>query len=252
MEELVVATAVWGDWPKTREAKGGRFDDPKQDGKGKGQAHLDRGGRAAMQGEYIRRLANAVKRNLDQPHDFICFADDVDKVPAGIHAEKLDVPYISRAMPKAYIYGAPFTGCPIPFGTRMLILDLDVVITGDLSPLVDHGRELVARERKYRLPKRDPDGDIIFSLAGSDKARYIADIFEQEMANECQGSDHGDDRLVMRWAGAECWIDVVPGAVESYKWGRKRGFPTNVRIVSFHGRPLPDQAQEHWVRQYWR
>jgi len=252
MEDLIIATAIWGNWPKNRIAKGERFTYDSRDIRGKGKQHLNRGGREEMQSTYIRNLAAMVRRNINQPYRLIVFADDTSKVPQGIEAWPLQVPYYSRAMPKAYIYGAPNTGCPIPSGTRLLVLDLDIVITGPLDPLVDHGEECVARERKYRLPIRDPDGDITFIRAGSPSSEYIAKIFQEEMQNECANTDCGDDRLLFRWAGAKCWVDVCPGMVNSYKWGRQQGFDKDVRIVSFHGKPLPDQANDRWVHRRWK
>lgn len=239
MSEVLVACAVWGDWPGSRI--------------GHNEKHRQRGGKASMQAAYIQRLANGVARHMSVPHRFVCFADDTSKVPEGIEARKLDVPWYCRGLPKAYVYGAPDTGCDITAGTPILMFDLDNVIVGDLSSLVDHGHELVVRERGYRLPKFVPDGDIIYTVAGSDKAQQCAAWFHQESRNHGANTYQGDEREILQRSGAECWGQVRPGQVLSYKRHCKgrQALPKGARVVSFHGRPLPDQAPEKWINQHW-
>ena len=212
-----------------------------------------RGGDQTMQPEYIRRLANSVARNLQVPHRFICFADDPRKVPDGIETLPLDVPWKSRALPKAYIYGAPNTGCPIEPGTGILIFDLDTVIVGDIGGLVDHGHDLVSRERIYLLPRLVPDGCTIFSRAGSAKANACARIFHAEIANKGATTNGGDERELLCRAGAATWGRIRPGQVLGYKKHcRGKGLPEGARVVSFHGKPLPDQAPDAWIKEHWR
>lgn len=238
MEEVIVACAVWGDWPGSRIGHNAR--------------HNNRGGRADMQAEYIRRLANGVYRNMTTPHRFICFADDPFKVPDGVEAMPLKVSWYCRGLPKAYVYGAPDTGCPIPEGTPILMFDLDNVIVGNIDDLVSHDKELVVRERGYKLPKVVPDGDIVYSIAGSPKSKKCAEWFHQEMANKGATTYSGDEREILMRSGADCWINVCPNQVVSYKRHCKLGLPKDARVVSFHGKPLPDQIDHDWVKEHWR
>lgn len=237
--ELVVACAVWGDWPGSRV--------------GHNIGHSTRGGDASMQPEYIRRLKNGVERNLTIPHRFICFADDPLKVPPGIEYMPLNVPWICRGLPKAYVYGAPDTGCPIQPGTRILMFDLDNVIIGNIDAMAQTDHELIVRERGYMLPQWVPDGDMIFSIAGSGPANICAEIYHQEMESRGASTDHGDERIVLDRAGAKMWGQVLPGYVASFKRGCNYGDPPEgTRVVSFHGKPLPDQVENEWVKEHWR
>lgn len=240
MDEVIVACAVWGDWPSSRI--------------GHTAKHNNRGGKADMQATYIQRLANGVARNMSIKHRFVCFADDISKVPKGIEAWKLDVSWFCRGLPKAYVYGAPNTGCNIPAGTPILIFDLDNVIVGNLDSLVNHGHELVARERVGLVPKFVPDGDIIFSVAGSNKAQQCAAWFHQEVRNHGANTYQGDEREVLQKSGAECWGKIRPGQVLSYKQHCRgnQNLPNNARVVSFHGKPLPDQVNDAWVKEHWK
>lgn len=237
---MIIATcAVWGNWPETYI--------------GKNSDTVRRGGHRDQQKEYIVKLRDAVKRNLPVEHRFVCAADDVSKVPEGIEAIKLDVPRFSRAMPKAYLYGAPFTGCPFNAGDKVLVFDLDNVIIGDLSFMLDHSEDLVAREKTHPLPNRVVDGDEIFSLAGSDKARHCAEIMRREMTTNFKKTDGGDERELLGEAGAKMWCDVAPGKVVTYKHHcLKHGHPpVGASIVSFHGKPLPHDVEDAWVKEHW-
>lgn len=236
MAETIVACAVWGDWPGSRI--------------GWTQAHRNRGGDASMQGEYVRRLRNMVARNLTIPHRFVCVADDVSKVPEGIESLPLDIPWYSRGLPKAYVYGAPFTGCPLE--GRILLFDLDTVIIGNIDDFVTHDETLVVRERYYKLPKIVPDGDLVYSLVGSDKARKCAELMQREIETEGRNSEKGDERVILGRAGATVWGRVLPGRVCSYKRHCRNGPPEGARIISFHGRPLPDQVDHEWVKEAWQ
>jgi hypothetical protein len=84
--------------------------------------------------EYVVKLRSMVKRNLDRPHDFVCFTDrsaylpaDMDRIvigtPRGVYAwwSKLNL-----FNPKLGLSG------------RILYLDLDVLITKPLDPIADY------------------------------------------------------------------------------------------------------------------
>jgi len=240
MPTPIVACAVWGNWPGSR--------------MGYTKDYQRRGGKAHMQATYITRLRNMVARNLSVKHRFICFADDTDKVPDGIEAWKLNAPWFSRALPKAYVYGAPFTGCPIKENTPILLFDLDTVIIDNIDDLLDHNEPLVVRERGHMLPKLVPDGDIVYSVAGSAKTKQCADIFHAEMESKGVSTNGGDERELLLRSGADVWARVAPGRVVSYKKHCRTpsGPPEGASVVSFHGKPLPDQVVSKWVKEHWR
>ncbi len=99
---------------------------------------LVKGHIAAYNAEYVAALAKGVAAHLDRPYEFVCFTDQpkaVEKVarpiqvsaPAGRNCwwAKLEV-----FNPKHGLTG------------RVLYLDLDTLIVGDLAPIVDFPAEL--------------------------------------------------------------------------------------------------------------
>ena len=105
----------------------------------------------------VRLLQQQVARSLKQPHEFVaitdspeCFADDAD-----IRAAPLDL--------TTHVVGTCFarlmTFSPKArqtIGARVLQLDLDTVIVGELDPLVDRDEDLVMWRNPSRIPWDKP------------------------------------------------------------------------------------------------
>jgi hypothetical protein len=94
-------------------------------------------GKRAYTVEYVERLRSMVQRNLDRPFRMVCLTDRPDLLPEGIEA--VEVSRQKKVRPwwlktKLFSPDMPFTG-------RVLYLDLDVLVTGDLSPIVDYPAE---------------------------------------------------------------------------------------------------------------
>jgi len=90
--------------------------------------------------EYINRLRSMLSRHLDLPHCLYCVTDD----PAGLDSGIIPVPIwpandLGRAR-RLRIFDESMRGL---FGQRILQLDIDCVITGDITPLVNRSEPFV-------------------------------------------------------------------------------------------------------------
>jgi hypothetical protein len=154
-------------------------------------------------------------------------------------------------------------------GDRILSFDLDVVITGDITPLVDRPEDFVIwggqmiKARKRGLPGVVYcwyNGSMMMLRAGTRK--QVWDRFDPKVSPQqsnkalSRGSDQG-------------WISYVLGQKEA-TWGEQDGvysfrsyivpnkglLPANAKVVAFHGRHDPwergVQAQYPWVREHYR
>lgn len=132
-------------------------------------------------------------------------------------------------------------------GSRILYLDLDTTITGDLSDLLSQAAPFVALEDFYRRPPIVPFRGIASGILQWTAGDRI-DIFEDFAANADGimrwAGRGGDQRVIERvMAGrATFWQDVTPGQVVSYKVHCRDGVPEGARVVCFHGRPKPWDA----------
>jgi hypothetical protein len=126
------------------------------------------------------------------------------------------------------------------FEGRVLYIDLDCLITGDLDALVaGEGFRIID---DWWLPGFN--SSVVAWDAGD------CEIFET-FRPEHIGMKGGD----------QTWIGMVkpqaatfaPGLVVSYKAHcRKLGaLPPDARVVAFHGKPKPAEVSDGWVRELW-
>jgi len=203
-------------------------------------------GEPTLGAEYVRRLRNGVSRNLPLPYRFVCFADRELYID-GIEVRKLTSRHWKRNLPKTFVY-SPDAGLE----GRVLLFDLDNVITGDLSDMAAYDGPLCVRGRFQNTKPRLPDGDMISFEAGSDMARHL-----WGKANDgevIRHSKEGREREFIAWAApqADHWQDVCPGQVVSYRLQCKGRLPKGARVVSCHGRPRPHEIKEAFIAENWR
>lgn len=92
--------------------------------------------------EYVNRLRAALELHLRIPHQLTCITDD----PAGIDRRVRIVPlpatfaHTPRCRRRMQLFSREFAE---DLGDRILSIDLDVVIVGDLTPLLDRPEPIV-------------------------------------------------------------------------------------------------------------
>src|SRR5690606_37410399 len=102
--------------------------------------------------QHVNTLFRAVADNLTLPHRFVCITDDA----AGLDDNITVVPLpefnhikVRPGFPSCYIRLKAFEPeFAKTIGERILTLDLDTVITGDITPLVDRDEDLVLWRRR--------------------------------------------------------------------------------------------------------
>lgn len=80
--------------------------------------------------DYVVKLRNMVRRHLPIPHRFLCLTDRPAALPAGIQAVRIETPPRKGWWAKVELFN-PAHG----FSGRMLYLDLDTLVVGDLVPV---------------------------------------------------------------------------------------------------------------------
>ena len=215
---LTIACCLWGDFPDTGWSE-----------------------------EYVRRLRDGVSRNTKVPYRFVCFADRQLYID-GIEHRRLNPPSWKGILPKTYVYSSD-----AGLEGRVLLFDLDNVIVGDLSDMLAYDGPLCVRGRLQHGRNRQPDGDMISFVGGSDTAK---ELWEKACAPDIeQRSQGGREREFILWARPKCdqWQDVCPGQVVSYRHHCRGGrLPPNARVVSCHGKPRPHSITDDFIVQNWR
>lgn len=221
--------------------------------------------------DYVNRLRNMVSRNLPLPHRFVCLTDDASGLLDGIEALPLHQADLEYCWNKLLLFDRQ------PFEGTGLYLDLDVVVTGDLTPIATArpGDAFVGVVDWNRPHDPQYNASVMkFDLNGH---RHIVDEFRRGVAegrlvkkrerDACLGSL---DKVVywdgdIRYGGDQEWTSrqvypraelashaFLPGAVLSYKTHGRRGLPAGCRVMVFHGDPKPHKVDVANVSQHWR
>ncbi len=222
------------------------------------------GYRSTFLGTHVNVLRSMVARHYRIPHRFVCVTDD----PAGIDQSSIEIVKLwedysrlpsphGRHMPSCYRRLRMFSDdARFLFGDRFVSLDLDCVITADLSPLWDRPEDFVIWGDTN--PRTPYNGSMMLMKAGSRSKVWTEFHPVRSPALAKKMGYYGSD---------QAWIGACLGRGEAI-WGQADGvysfrnhvramgtLPRDARIVIFHGRHDPwdsDMQKIGWVRENWR
>lgn len=205
--------------------------------------------------EYVQKLHNMVARHLPIPHEFVCLTE---RPVEGVACQPLPTD-----LPSWWSKIGLFKPGVLPGDN--LYLDLDVVITDSLLPLVAllyQSPGLHARDDfsySLRNPRRGLSADTQRLLGGpgtvnssvmlwkGDACRDVWDRWEPGVMDVM----HGDQNFIasVLWPNK---ISFIPDElVCSYKYQVMRGEPV-APVVVFHGDPKPPQVHDAWLIKNWQ
>lgn len=212
-------------------------------------------------------LFRALTSLMRMPFRFVCLTDDATGLDAGIDALPLphftlDPAHYNRGMwPKLSVFAPDL----FPAGSPVLLMDVDVLVARDLSPLFDRIRQVPGlhiihdwhdtHERWFpRLfPRvRGSNSSVVGFVAGTQTR--IWDRFHTQASDTL----HGNDQTFIHdhATGRHYWpADWVLSFKKSLAWHMPVNFvravpgPGNAFVVAFHGVPnLHDLAQPRGTR----
>ena len=181
--------------------------------------------------EHVQALATGVATYLPDAH-FVCLSD-------------VDVPNV-ETKPLLFDWKGWWSKIelfsPGTFRGRVLFMDLDTVVVGDLSEIAAYAGEFCI-VRDFYVPAR-PQSCLMAWDADGDVARRIWDAFRADP--ERHMAEHRSDQEFLRTVigdDADKFQDLYPEQVVSYKVHvRGKRMPKGARIVCYHGRPRPWEA----------
>ena len=218
------------------------------------QRHLNRVGQVdpGMPAFYVNALYKGVKKYADRPFKFICFTNEKLDVMKGVELRKFPLHTVKGVLPRVYMFSKE-AGLE---DKQVLCLDLDVIILGNLKPLMKYQGQFCARSKFKRGQEYKLDGDIMSFRAGKE----VEDKFWKPFIKNVPAAEEltrGRERYWMRHVAgqtADRWDKVSPGAVVSYKWHVKPNdgeIPEGATILTCHGFPRPHQIPYPWITKLW-
>ena len=204
-----------------------------------------------LSSKYVNNLFAGVTKYADREFDFICFTNEKLDLDPGIEIRPFKMVTERGVLPRVYMFSEE-SGL---FGHQVLCIDLDVVIVGDLKPLMSYSGLFCARS-KFKVGEQGKlDGDIMSFRAGPEvEARFWLPFIAN--VDYAVALTQGRERYWVRHVAndiADRWDKLSPGAVLSYKRHvmHTGKVPDRASIVSFHGFPRPHQAKTNWIKNYW-
>lgn len=190
--------------------------------------------------EYVNRLASMVERHTTRPHLFVCLTDN----PAGITCPTAP---IGTDAPTWWGNLILFKPHPVVAGHRVLYVDLDTVIVGNIDPLLDYAGPFAILRDFYR-----PWG-YCGALKGMAPgvAPFAWEAFSKTPQTMMQQFYSDQEYLERMMPNADRWQDVCPGVNGSYKADHLANGPRDFAVIHFHGRPKPADC-DGWVKEAWR
>ncbi len=219
--------------------------------------------------EYTAKTVNVLKAMVDRwyphPHRVICVTDEsegIDRnvviVPAWNDFADLRSPHGGRN-PACYRRLRMFhPDIASVFGDRFVSLDLDVVLTGDVSSIWNRQEDFVAVGDTNPMPGSHYNGSMMLLRAGS--RRQVWDLFNpltsprESLRAGSWGSDQGHISHILGPGEARWTTDDGVYSFRNHIRAKPNKLPENAKLVSFHGRldPWHPEAQKlEWVQRYW-
>jgi len=219
------------------------------------------GYRSTFGPQTVNVLRRMVARHYPHPHRFLCVTND----PKGLDPEVLVVPDRQDFAHLLSPHGGGNPSCyrrlrafapdaGAVFGPRFVSLDLDCVITGDLSPIWNRPEEFVIWGDT--APRTRYNGSMFLLTAGARSRVWTAFDPRTSPRAAMRAGNFGSD---------QAWLSYCLGPGEA-RWTKADGvysyrneiaprggiLPRDARIVFFHGKYDPWHRQVRqigWVRE---
>lgn len=189
--------------------------------------------------DHVRWLKEMVTRFCPVPHRFVCLTDT--------RVDGVDIIPLRDNLPGWWSKMELFREFDDVF-----YLDLDTVITGDLSDLVSHPHKFTALRNFSSKPDTERMGSGVMAWKGD--YRFLHEKFMQAprefMATFTSSKRWGDQGFINEGLKGKFdrFQDLFPGQIVSQKTDMQNNIlPTDARIVCFHGKPKPWEVKADWI-----
>lgn len=217
---------------------------------------------------HVDRLQSMVKRHLHQKHRVVCITDKPTDLPAGVSPAPMPptLPWDYKGLRRMWLYSAEAGR----LGDRLLQLDLDVVITDTIDPIVNRPEPFVIWKSDSNWKDKWAYNATVMLISPPAKddlwQRYMRDpkgILKAADQDGWGGKVNSDQALacyLLKDEQVPVWTQedgIVAYRVFAGKHGdRGQVLPPGTRIVSFHGPRDPGQAElqakSPWIGLHWR
>lgn len=215
--------------------------------------------------DHVNLLQRQFARHLPERHRFICVADSVVGFSKDVEVvvtprAALDVgrhrsPEGSR-FPSCYRRLWTFSEEAKLLGDRVMLVDIDMVVTRDVTPLFDMPQEFVGWRpfRDWGAKRRFGGG--IYLLTPGTRTRVWTDFDGAPAIRRARAAGfRGSDQAWISYCLASkevCWGQNTGIYSIRDMRGAEHRLPADARLVQFNGPTKPWQSTLPWVREHFR
>lgn len=207
--------------------------------------------------EYVDRLAAGVKRNLKQPHRFVCVSEGGNLKGDFESWELLDthlLQYGFGTIARMRLFDNEWQRAyGIGEGDDIVNIDIDTIITGYLDSVLCRKEDFIILQNINTTNPNPYNGSFWMVKAGIRHDAW-AD-FNVELWSSIKRHAKLSDQDWLRYKfpdAAEFGPDR--GGVYGFKkrgWVMRRKLPDGANVITFPGRDPADYQDVDWVRQHW-
>lgn len=211
--------------------------------------------------EFANRLYSAVARNMNEAFRFLCFTDD----PQGLDKNIETFPLPQIKLPSE-IASTPWRKlslwqCPLADITSgdVLVLDLDLVITGSLKPFFDFMPGEYCVIENWTQAGKNIGNTSVFRIP---IGRYEKVYSQFNNAPETVLSSFRIEQQYIShtiseqkfWPASWCLSfkhSLLPAF--PFNWFKTPNLPSDAKVIAFTGHPDPDEARDgHWPAPWYK
>lgn len=221
--------------------------------------------------EYVNRLYAGIKRNTTLSFTLHCFTDNSEGINPEIQTHKLQH-YLTGWWHKLFFFSNE-----MPIKGRIVYMDLDTLITGNIDEILSYDEGFVVLRDFYTgiwptIKGNDNVGSGLMSFNTYNHAHIWRDFIIDSSSISLKFEKQGDQAWIQqRQSERLYWQDIFPGKIVSFKVHCNKQLAPDARIVCYHGRPsipesitnvtkvhkilkdiIGDIQPAPWVAQYWK
>lgn len=203
----------------------------------------------------VAKLASACRRHIRQPFRFLCITDDLNRTPDGVEPwfiRDLELTGVKGCFARLRMFDPEWMAWHDV--DRLLSLDLDVVVTGELDPLVDRPEPFLILQGANASNPCPYNGSMMLIRVNCHPG--VWSDFSLDKAKQIPYFEFPDDQawIAHKVKNAAGWKAGENGVYAFHKPGWPKGddLPKDARIVVFPGWRSPEKFKHlGWVKENW-
>lgn len=226
-------------------------------------AWLWRDGGRDFRADHVNSLARAFKSKCTIAHRFICIADSPEGLAAPV--EYVETPAAARRLAALRTpEGERFPSCfrrlwmfspdARALGARVLLVDIDLVVTADPAPLFDYDHDFVGWRPRMKWGNNQRIGGGLYLLKTGRRA-FVWETFNgaESIAAARRAGFRGSDQAWMSHCLADNFVWPASAGIYSIRDLRegRLPLPPDARLVQFNGPRKPWTSTLSWVKDHW-